>query len=118
MKTIKPFELAALLEDSQPVDILDIRSRSQFETAHIEGSHWLRTADISAETLLFERELWQTEPLYLVSESGAFAQITASELERQGLDNVVVLSGGMQGWQRASLPVAGELRVRTLQEVA
>ena len=105
MKTIHPLKLEALLEASQPVEIVDIRPRAEFEKVHIEGAHSMPSAEISAETLLCRRELQPTEPLYLVSESGALAQLQACDLERQGLDNVVIVSGGMLRWQSDGLPV-------------
>lgn len=105
MKTIHPLKLEALLEASQPVEIVDIRPRAEFEKVHIEGAHSIPSAEISAEKLVCTRELLQTEPLYLVSESGALAQLQACDLERQGLDNVVIVSGGMGRWQSDGLPV-------------
>jgi rhodanese-related sulfurtransferase len=103
MKTIHPLKLEALLEASQPVEILDIRPRAEFEKVHIEGAHSLPSAEISAEKLLRTRELLLTEPLYLVSESGALAQLQACDLERQGLDNLVIVAGGMRAWQNDGL---------------
>ena len=105
MKTIHPLKLEALLEASQPVEIVDIRPRAEYEKVHIEGAHSIPSAEISAEKLVCTRELLQTEPLYLVSESGALAQLQACDLERQGLDNVVIVSGGMRRWQSDGLPV-------------
>jgi rhodanese-related sulfurtransferase len=105
MKTIHPLKLQALLEASQPVEILDIRPRAEFEKVHIEGAHSTPSAEISAEKLLCTRELLLTEPLYLVSESGALAQLQACDLERQGLGNVVIVGGGMRAWQSDGLPV-------------
>jgi len=105
MKTIRPLTLEAILEASQPVEIVDIRPRAEFEKVHIEGAHSIPSAEISAEKLVCTRELLQTEPLYLVSESGALAQLQACDLERQGLDNVVIVSGGMRRWHSDGLPV-------------
>jgi len=105
MKTIHPLKLQALIEASQPVEIVDIRPRDEFEKVHIEGAHSIPSVEISADTLVCTRELLQTEPLYLVSESGALAQLQACDLERQGLDNVIIVSGGMLRWQSDGLPV-------------
>jgi rhodanese-related sulfurtransferase len=102
---IHPLKLEAMLEASQPVEIVDIRPRAEFEKVHIEGAHSVPSAEISAEKLVCTRELLQTEPLYLVSESGALAQLQACDLERQGLGNVVIVSGGMRRWQNDGLPV-------------
>jgi rhodanese-related sulfurtransferase len=105
MKTIRPLELEALLEADKPVEIIDIRPIEDFEKVHIEGAHSVPSAELSTETVLRSRELLPTEPLYLVSESGALAQLSACELERQGLDNPVIVSGGMDAWQSDGLPV-------------
>lgn len=105
MKTIHPLKLQTLLEVGQPVEIVDIRPRAEFEKVHIEGAHSIPSAQVSVETLVCTRELLQTEPIYLVSESGALAQLQACDLERQGLDNVIIVSGGMLRWQRDGLPV-------------
>ena len=105
MKTIHPLELEAMLEASQPVEILDIRPRAEFDRRHIEGAHSLPSAEVSPETLLCTRELLPSEPLYLVSESGALAQLQACDLERQGLNNVVVVAGGMHAWRHDCLPL-------------
>lgn len=105
MKTIHPLKLEALLEAGQPVEILDIRPRAEFEKVHIEGAHSIPSAEISPEKLVRTRELLLTEPLYLVSESGALAQLQAGDLERQGLDNLVIVAGGMHAWQDDGLPV-------------
>jgi rhodanese-related sulfurtransferase len=105
MKTIHPLKLEALLEASQPVEILDVRSRAEFERVHIEGAHSIPSAEISAEKLVCTRELLPTEPLYLVSESGALAKRQACDLERQGVDNLFVVAGGMHAWQGDGLPV-------------
>ena len=57
METIHPLKLEALLEASQPVEILDIRPRAEFEKIHIEGAHSTPSAEISAGKLVCTREL-------------------------------------------------------------
>jgi rhodanese-related sulfurtransferase len=104
MKAIRTGELRALLESDQPVEILDIRPRRQFQDAHIEGSHSLPSAEVSAASVLLSRQLLSTEPLYLVSQGGAMAQLSAFELERQGLDNLIAVAGGMHAWQHDGFP--------------
>jgi rhodanese-related sulfurtransferase len=105
MKAIRPVELETLLESDRPVEILDIRPRGQFQNAHIEGAHSLPLAEVSPASVLLSRQLLPTEPLYLVSQSGAMAQLSACELERQGLDNLIIVAGGMHAWQHDGFPV-------------
>lgn len=104
MKTIRPRDLYDLLRSGQPGDILDIRPTTNFQEGHINGAQSLPSAELSPQTVLLARQLPVTEPLYLVSQSGALAQLTACELERQGLENVIIVAGGMCGWLRDSLP--------------
>jgi rhodanese-related sulfurtransferase len=105
MKTIRACELHNLLKTSQPVEILDVRPRINCEMAHIDGAHWLPAAAISPEALLYSRQLLPTEPLYLISENGVLANLTARELERRGSENLVVVTGGMRRWHNDCLPI-------------
>lgn len=105
MKTIHPLELEALIETNQPVEILDLRARMDFEKRHILGAHSLPATELTVETLVHSRELPFNEPLYVTAENGLGAQMAAENMEQRGLDNLVVIEGGMQGWERYGLPV-------------
>lgn len=94
MNTIRPADLQRLLATDQPLEIVDIRPLVDFDHAHIDGSHWLPSPEISPQAVLLSRQLLASEPLYLISESGALAWLSASDLEHTGLDNLVVLAGG------------------------
>lgn len=39
MKTIHPLELEAKIEANEPVEIVDLRPRGQFEKRHVPGAH-------------------------------------------------------------------------------
>ena len=51
MKTIHPLKLEAMLEASQPVEIVDIRPRAEFEKIHIEGAHSIPSARFQPRNL-------------------------------------------------------------------
>lgn len=108
MKTIRADELETLRETGQPVEILDVRSRTEFQKLHIDGAHCLPSAELYPETLLSARELLPTEPLYLLSRTGTLAQSTACDLERLGFDNIVVVAGGINAWLKQGLAVVEE----------
>jgi rhodanese-related sulfurtransferase len=105
MKTTHPLELEARIEANETVEILDLRPRCQFEKRHVRGSHSLPFNEFHARTLVHSRELSLAEPLYLISERGEHAQIAADSMEHQGLDNLVVVEGGMHNWESYGLPV-------------
>lgn len=104
MKTIHPLELEALIETSKPVEIIDLRPRQEFEKLHVVGARPMPWQELTLETLIRSRELPLTEPVYLISGSGRLAQVAAENLEKQGLDGLVVVDGGMQACERAGLP--------------
>lgn len=105
MKTIHPLELEARSETNEPIEIVDVRSRCQFEKCHVPGAHSIPFNEFDAGTLVRSRELPLPEPLYLISERGEHAEIAAANMERHGLDNLVVVEGGMQAWEHNGLPV-------------
>lgn len=105
MKTIHPIELEAKLEADEPVEIVDLRPRSEFEKRHVPGAHSIPFNEFDAEALVLSRELPLPEPLYMISKTGEHAQIAAEKMERLGLVNLVIVEGGMQAWGQAGLPV-------------
>jgi rhodanese-related sulfurtransferase len=105
MKTIHPLELEALIETNTPVEIVDLRPHADFEKRHIVGAHSLPFGELTPETLVHARELPLTEPLYVASEKGIHAQIATEKMEGYGLDDLVVIEGGMLAWERNGLPV-------------
>lgn len=105
MKTIHPLELEAKIEANEPVEIVDLRPRGQFEQRHVPGAHSIPFNKFDPEILAHSRELPLHEPLYVISERGRHAQIAAENMGARGLDNLVVVEGGLQLWERNGLPV-------------
>lgn len=105
MKTIHPLDLEAKVEANETVEILDLRPRPQFEKRHIRGAHSLPFDEFDAAELVHCRELPLSEPLYVVSQKGGHARLAADAMEERGLDNLIVVDGGMENWQRNGLPI-------------
>jgi rhodanese-related sulfurtransferase len=105
MKTIQPLDLDAKIQDNETVEILDLRPRAQFEKRHIHGSHSLPFEEFDPGTLVRCRELPLPEPLYVISQKGGYARVVADAMEDFGLDNVIVVQGGLEGWLGSGLPV-------------
>jgi len=105
MKTIHPLDLEAKIEANEPVEILDLRPRPQFEKRHVHGAHSLPFDEFDVASLLHCRELPSPEPVYLVSQKGEHARIAADSVEEFALDNLIVVEGGMENWERNGLPV-------------
>ena len=105
MKTSHPLELEAKIQADEIVEILDLRSRLQFEKRHVHGAHSLPFDEFDTASLLHSRELPLPEPLYVISQKGGHARLAADAMEEVGLDNLVVVEGGMENWERNGLPV-------------
>ena len=105
MKTIQPLDLEAKIEANETVEILDLRPRPQFEKRHVHGAHSLPFEEFDTASLLHCRELPLPEPLYVISQKGGYARLVADAMEECGLDNLIVVEGGMENWERNGLPV-------------
>ena len=105
MKTIHPLDLEAKIQANETIEILDLRERPQFEKRHVHGAHSLPFDEFDTASLLHSRELPLPEPLYLISQKGGYARLAADAMEEVGLDNLVVVEGGMENWERNGLPV-------------
>jgi rhodanese-related sulfurtransferase len=112
MKTIHPFELEALIEANQLVEVLDLRPSCEFGKRRVPGSHSIPFNEFDAQRLVHCRELPLSEPIYVISDKGEHARMAAEDMELFGLDNLVVVEGGLQAWERSGLPLDRSRNVR------
>jgi hypothetical protein len=71
----------------------------------VHGAHCLPYEECDTATLVHSRELPLPEPLYVISQKGGHARLVADAMEERGLDNLVVIEGGMENWERNGLPM-------------
>jgi rhodanese-related sulfurtransferase len=105
MKTIHPIGLARLIATRQPFDLIDVRTKEEFEKAHIPGARSIPLPELRASKVLRDRKLSATEPLYVICRSRVLAGLASGALEGAGCGNAVVVDGGMETWQAQGLPV-------------
>lgn len=99
--TVGPGQAQQLLANSAA--LIDVRTPAEFETAHLPGAinipldrmdpHVDRIVTAAPGTMV------------LACQSGGRSEQAAQKLTRAGHRDVVVLNGGMTGWQSAGLPV-------------
>lgn len=94
-----------MIEANQPVEIVDVRPRRDFEKKHAAGSHSLPFNEFTREALAHSRELPESEPLYLISANDERAQIVADQMDEYGTGEGIVVEGGMEAWDLNGLPV-------------
>ena len=99
-QTVSPQALVDILNQNN-AKVLDIRAVAVFKKGHILNSKnmpWM-----GQDELLFKS--YQHEHLVLVCQQGIQAKNLAQKLKQQGFSQVCVLSGGLQEWQNAQLPI-------------
>ena len=105
MKTIHPIGLARLIATHQPFDLIDVRTKEEFDKAHIPGARSIPLPELRASKVLRDRKLSATEPLYVICRSRVLAGLASGILKGAGCANAVVVDGGMETWQAQGLPV-------------
>ncbi len=91
---ISAAELQTMMNDGQPLVLVDVRTLSEFEAGHIPGSVNLPLSDIEtwAETLN------QQTRTCCICGSGNRSRTAADALIAKGFPRVYNLLGGMNGW--------------------
>jgi len=101
--TIDSHDLRERLNSAAPPRVLDVRTPSEFETAHIAGAY-----NVPLDLLREHRDEITThldEEVVLVCRSGQRAVQAEETLRAAGLDNVHILAGGITAWEAAGFAV-------------
>jgi rhodanese-related sulfurtransferase len=116
MKAILPRHLDRLRTQGAPVHLLDVRTPAEHAEIHVADAHLLPLDRLDGQTLCaldgFRRDL----PVYLLCRSGHRAKRAATQLEKEGFTQCVVVDGGIEAWASAGLPVVrGPRKVISLE---
>ncbi len=102
VRALEPATLKKWMDEGKPIEVLDVRTKEERETAHIAGT---RLLDESSRALVegFERAV----PLVLYCHHGSRSERAAQHFLRLGFREVYNLVGGIDAWSRevdASVP--------------
>ena len=106
-------ELRRAQQTDPRIRVLDVRTASEFENAHIAGAYNV-PLDQLAEHAADLRDA-SRGAVVLVCQSGQRAQKAEALLVKAGMPNARVLDGGMQAWLREGLPTT-RIRARVSLE--
>ncbi|MDT0595506.1 rhodanese-like domain-containing protein [Glaciecola petra] len=95
---------ATLLMNKEDAIVFDIRPVADFKKGHIIGSRQIKAQEVK-EGNFIKLEKHKEQPIIVVCAMGNLAAGTANKMVKQGFTNVNVLTGGMNAWQGAGLPV-------------
>ncbi len=94
-------ETLARALDAGEVTVVDVRARTEWEAGHLPNARHLMLGYLPHHAATLPGD----QPIVAVCQSGARSAIAASILQAQGFSQVANLTGGMDAWQAAHLPV-------------
>jgi rhodanese-related sulfurtransferase len=95
---------ATLLINKEDAIVLDIRNEKAFKSGHILGARQLKPEALRNKQFT-PLEKSKDKPIIVVCDMGNSARSIAMDLYKAGFTQTKILSGGMNAWQSASLPV-------------
>lgn len=103
IKKIAP-RLAVISHNNDEAVFIDIRSQADFKKGHIQDS--LNIPSTTIKDRLSDLKKHASKTIVVVCQSGMSASGAANQLKKSGIENVQILSGGIQGWLQAELPLS------------
>lgn len=100
---IAPRDAYDMIIDGTAV-LVDVRDRSSYEELHLAGAILVPLNRVGSEAARLA-ELERTLIMYCSCPAEETSSAAAIELISRGVDDVLVLSGGVRGWIGADLPV-------------
>jgi rhodanese-related sulfurtransferase len=102
--SITPAELHERQHTGQPVELIDVRTRLEYNVVHARGAQSVPLGALAA-FVAARRCGGVQEPLYVICHSGGRSRAACLRMIEAGLQNVVNVDGGTAEWRRAGLPV-------------
>lgn len=99
-KILSAGQLTALMNSENAI-VFDLRANNKYIDGHIIGAQMMTESDVSADKL----KKFADKNIILVCENGVKSLTQARKCQAQGVANLNVLEGGMQGWRGAGMPV-------------
>jgi rhodanese-related sulfurtransferase len=96
VQQIRPEQVSAKLQNSEPVYFLDVRQPWEYDLCRIAGSLLIPLPELPSRVAEIEAPEGATIVVYC--HHGVRSLSGASILQQAGLANVVSLSGGIEAW--------------------
>jgi rhodanese-related sulfurtransferase len=100
---IDPREASAAVASGQGT-LVDVRTPAEFREIHAQGAN-LISLDVLDRPAVEAARGANPGPVYLLCASGIRAGQAAEQLKREGLNDVVLVEGGIRAWAAVGLPV-------------
>ncbi len=105
MASITPRELYARIELGQPVQLIDVRTPTEFAEVHASIARSVPLERLDPKALMAERPRATDELLYVICRSGSRGSSACKAFLAAGFTQAVNVEGGTLAWEQAGLPV-------------
>ena len=108
VSSIAPSELFQLQKQGGEILLLDVRTAPEYSSGHIPGAKLLALDEIGQQTVserLGHPAQRDQKAIYLTCQSGLRAQQAVERLHDYGYQNLVLVEGGTERWEKAGLPM-------------
>ena len=95
-------DLRAMMDDGEPLVVIDVRERHEFKAGHLEGAVHIGKGVLERD--IEKQELADDVRIVLYCGGGFRSAIAAKSLQDMGWTNVISLWGGWRGIQAERLP--------------
>jgi rhodanese-related sulfurtransferase len=95
---------ATRLINSEDAVVLDVRADAEYRNGHIINAINVPRAQL--DTQLDALEKYKSRPIITVCSNGQDSARVGVALKKKGFDQVHILTGGLQTWETANLPLA------------
>lgn len=97
-------EVYKMLSSNKDYFILDVRSKEEFDSGHIEGAYLIPVSELENRLA----ELPQDKPIIVYCGSGSRSTSAANILLEKGFKEIFNMTGGITEWQSKGFPVIVE----------
>lgn len=93
---ISPKEAAKVIADQDPV-VLDVRTKTEFDSGHIEGAINVPIDSLN-EGVVAKVIPGKSDPVIVYCKSGIRSSIASGEMEKMGYTGIMDMAGGIDAW--------------------
>lgn len=94
---------ATRLMNSERATVIDLREKNLYDKGHITDAIHLAQATITNNLAKINK--FKDKPIILVDTTGHQSTVTRHKLSKEGFKQLFVLSGGVNAWKEAGLPL-------------
>ncbi len=99
---VEPLQAVQLINRRDAL-VIDVRDAGEYAAGHITGSRHIPAAQLAER--LKEIEKFKSRPVIVSCRTGSRAGASAELLRKSGFGEVLILRGGIAGWQQAGMPL-------------